>query len=86
VCGSGITVHDLTDPGYAELAHLDLEAKGYWIAFSPDSRWAFVAQSDVGRVAVVDAEAKRVVAHLDAGEGPKRNIVIDRARARRGPE
>jgi len=86
VCGSGVTVHDLTDPGYAELAHLDLEAKGYWITFSPDSRWAFVALSDMGRVAVVDAEARRIVAHLDAGHGPKRNLVIERAPARPGPE
>lgn len=86
VCGSGVTVHDLAEPGFEELAHVPLEHKGYWITFSPDSRFAFVAESDAGRVAVLDAEAKRIVAHLDAGKGPKRNLVIDRARTPRGPE
>jgi len=86
VCGAGVTVHDLARPGFEEIAHIRLEHKGYWITFSPDSRFAFVAQSDAGRVAVLDAEAKRVVAHLDAGAGPKRNLVIDRSRAPRGTE
>lgn len=86
MCGAGVTIHDPTGPGFEELTHVPLEHKGYWITFSPGSRWAFVAQSDAGRVAVLDAETKRVVAHLDAGHGPKRNLMIDRARAPRGPE
>jgi len=67
VCGAGVTVHDPGEPGFEELAHVLLEYSGYWITFSPDSRFAFVA-------------------HLDAGDGPKRNLVIDRARVPRGPE
>lgn len=86
VCGSGVTVHDLDHPGHPERARIDLVDKGYWITFSPDGRQAFVAQSDAGRVAVVDAGTKRVVAHLDAGKGPKRNLVINPQRAPSGSE
>jgi len=76
-CGAGLTVHDITAPPYPERSHVALESKAYWLTFSPDGRWAFVALSGAGRVAVVDARARQVVEHLEAGRGPKRNLVID---------
>ena len=56
---------------------IPLESKAYWLTFSPDSRWALVALSRAGRVAVVDTTSRRVTAHLAAGDGPKRNLVIE---------
>jgi hypothetical protein len=78
-CGAGVTVHDVTQPGYPELGRILLPSKAYWLTFSPDGRWALVALSDAGRVAVVDVAARRVAAQLDAGAAPKRNLVIDAA-------
>lgn len=79
VCGAGISVHDMTSGAYEQRAFVELEAKGYWITFSLDGGLAFVAQSGAGQVAVVDTSSKRVIAHLAAGQGPKRNLVVDPA-------
>jgi len=82
-CGAGLTVHDIAAPSHPEVAHVALDAKAYWLTFSPDGRWAFAALSGVGRVAVVDAGGHRVVDHLEAGRRPKRNLVIDAGPDRR---
>jgi len=76
-CGASLTIHDISDPGYPELARIALDSKAYWLTFSPDGNEALVALSGADRVAVVDAASRRVVAHLPAGAGPKRNLVID---------
>jgi hypothetical protein len=77
VCGAGVAVHDIASPAYEQRAHVELETKGYWITFALDGGLAFIAQSDAGRVAVVDAVTKRVVADLAVGRGPKRNLVVN---------
>ena len=77
VCGGGVTVHDLTRPSYPEIFRIALKNKGYWLTFSPDSRWSFVALAGVGEVAVIDVNKLEVVAHFPVGKGPKRNLVID---------
>ena len=76
VCGNGVTVHDLTRHSYPEVTRLTLKKNGYWLTFSPDSLWAFVALAGIGEVAVIDVQNLEVVAHIQAGKGPKRNLVI----------
>jgi DNA-binding beta-propeller fold protein YncE len=76
-CGATVTIHDITRPSYPELARVALESKAYWLTFSPGGRWALVALSEAGEVAVVDTESRRVVAQLRAGAAPKRNLVIE---------
>lgn len=76
-CGASVTIHDVTNPSYRELDRVSLGSKAYWITFSPDNRWAFVALSRAGRVAVVETASRRVTAHLAAGAGPKRSLVIE---------
>jgi len=76
-CGASVTIHDITDPTYPELARIPLASKAYWLTFSPDGRWALVALSGADQVAVVDAESRDVVAQLSTGAGPKRNLVIE---------
>jgi YVTN family beta-propeller protein len=76
-CGASVTIHDIADSSYPELARITLESKAYWLTFSPDGRWALIALSEVNEVAVVDTQTRRVVARLPAGASPKRNLVID---------
>lgn len=76
VCAENLAVHSLAGPDFPEKDLIGLEGKGYWLTFSPDGRYAFVALSGQDRVAVVDAASKRIVRHLPAGSAPKRNIVI----------
>jgi YVTN family beta-propeller protein len=83
-CGASVTIHEIADPTYPELARVPLASKAYWLTFSPDGRWALVALSGADRVAVVDAVSREVVAELPAGAGPKRNLVVDLDPARAG--
>lgn len=76
-CGASVTIHEIEGSAYAELARIDLASKAYWLAFSPDSRWALAALAQTDQVAVVDTASRRVVAHLPAGAGPKRSLVIE---------
>jgi YVTN family beta-propeller protein len=45
-----------------------------WVTFSPDSRFAYVANGHSNDVSVVDVAARTEVARLPVGEAPKRNI------------
>ncbi len=77
VCAEHVTIHALRPPDFPERHTLELTGKGYWLTFSADSRYAFVALTGLKQVAVVDTETKAVVRHLDAGKAPKRNLVIN---------
>lgn len=73
-CAGNLAIHGL-EPKFDELALLSLPGKGYWLTFSPDAGYAFIALSDQDRVVVMDAEKKQVVANLAVGRSPKRNLV-----------
>lgn len=45
-----------------------------WVTFSPDSKFAYVANGDSNDVSVVDVAALQEVVRLAVGEAPKRNI------------
>ena len=55
---------------------MPLAGKGYWVTFTPDSKYAFVALASQNKVAVVDAQGRSIVAYLQVGTTPKRNLVI----------
>ena len=74
-CGRHLNIHSLTPP-FKQTHTVRLSGTGYWLAFTPDSRHAFIALKDKNRVAVIDATLKTVIHHYDAGEKPKRNVVI----------
>ena len=76
VCADHVTVHELADPDFREITAIRLPAKGYWITFEADLRYAFVALSETGRVAMIDTHTKRLVTLLVAGNQPKRNLVL----------
>jgi len=47
-----------------------------WIAFTPDSKRAFVANAVSNTVSVIDMESYAEVTQIPVGRGPKRNGII----------
>jgi YVTN family beta-propeller protein len=76
VCGRHLTIHGLTAPDFPKLTSINLPAKGYWLAFAPDSRQAFIALSEADEVAVIDTATRAIIDLIGVGTAPKRNLVI----------
>jgi YVTN family beta-propeller protein len=47
-----------------------------WIAFSPDGRYLAVSNSDSDDCSIIDTRARREVARVKVGKGPKRLVVV----------
>ncbi len=45
-----------------------------WVTFTPDSRFAYIANGNSNDVSVIDVTAMKEVARIPVGEAPKRNI------------
>ncbi|MDH3584118.1 MAG: hypothetical protein OER86_07875 [Phycisphaerae bacterium] len=71
-----VHVHDLTRPDFPEIHTIAMIGRVYWLCFTPDSRYAYVAVRSEKRVAVVDTKTKKVIRHIDVGNTPKRNLVL----------
>ncbi|MDA2928128.1 hypothetical protein MYX78_13035 [Acidobacteria bacterium AH-259-G07] len=71
-----VHVHDLTKPDYPEITAIPMTGRVYWLTFSPDSKYAYVAVRSQNKVCVVDAQTKKVITHIGVGDTPKRNLVI----------
>lgn len=78
VCADFLAMHRFKPPGFPQAEVVELPGKGYWLTFSPDGRFAFIALSDRGQVAVVETNSRTVTRLLSAGNAPKRNLVLDR--------
>lgn len=76
-CADHLTVHGAERP-FAERATVKLPGKGYWLTFSPDGRYGFIALSELDSVVVMDAVTKQIVSSLSTGKSPKRNLVLER--------
>jgi DNA-binding beta-propeller fold protein YncE len=83
LCARYLTVHHFQPPLFEEVSAIELDGKGYWLTFSPDSRYAFIALADRNQVAVLRTEDKQVIRRLEVGKAPKRNLVIS-SRGHRG--
>ena len=77
-----VHVHDITNDDYPEITSIPMIGRVYWLCFSPDSKRAYVAVRTERQVAVVDTETKKVIAHIDVGNTPKRNLVIELSEAK----
>jgi DNA-binding beta-propeller fold protein YncE len=71
-----VHVHDMTRPDYPQTAAIPMAGRVYWLCFSPDSKYAYIAVRSERKVCVVDARTKEVLAHIEVGNTPKRNLVI----------
>jgi DNA-binding beta-propeller fold protein YncE len=78
-CAEYLTIHRFEAPAFPEQTVVELPGRGYWLTFSPDSRYGFIALGDRDQVAVVHAADKQVVRYLDVGRTPKRNLVLEYA-------
>ena len=71
-----VHIHDATKPDYPEIGMVPMPGRIYWLSFTPDSKYAYVAVRSTRQMAVVDTQTKKVIAHLPVGNVPKRNLVI----------
>ena len=75
-CGNWITIHSLVKQNYPEIAIIPLQGVPYWITFSPDGKYSFVALKNANTVAMIDTNTKRIISHIKVGEAPKRNLAF----------
>ncbi len=61
-------------PGLEYLGEVKVGSHPDWVTFTPDSRFAYVANGDSNDVSVIDVAARTEVVRLPVGEAPKRNI------------
>lgn len=73
-----VHIHDIQKTDYPEITSVPMIGRVYWLCFSPDSKYAFVAVRSERKVCVVDAETKQVLTHIAVGDTPKRNLVLTR--------
>ena len=71
-----VHVHDITQEGFPEITQIPMIGRVYWLCFSPDSRYCYVAVRSEKKVCVVDCMTKKVLTHIEVGNTPKRNLVI----------
>lgn len=77
--GGQIAVYERESGEYELLSHLQMPGEVphvYWVNFSPDSRYAYVALLQEKKMAVIDTETKEIVTLLETGDGPKRMMHI----------
>ena len=61
-------------PSLEYLGEVQVGSHPDWVTFSPDSRFAYVANGDSNDVSIIDVQNLREVKRLPVGEAPKRNI------------
>jgi hypothetical protein len=76
ICGRFASIHALDSIEFNEISSIELPGRGYWLTFSPDGRFVFIALSERSEVAMFDTETRNLVRLLPAGRKPKRNLVI----------
>ena len=70
-CGASVTLHDMTEPLHAELARIPLDARAYWLTFSPDGRFALVTNSLSDTVSKINTDTFLVVASIPVPQVPQ---------------
>jgi YVTN family beta-propeller protein len=63
-------------PGLELLATVPVGTDPDWITFTPDGRFAYVANAATNNVTAIDMHTYQPVATIPVGEGPKRNTVV----------
>ncbi len=71
-----VHVNDITRPDYPEITSIQMIGRVYWLCFSPDGKYAYIAARSERKVCVVDTHTKKIVTHVDVGNVPKRNLVL----------
>lgn len=67
-------------PDLKLLGSVDLGGRPDWVAFTPDSRFAYISTENRDVTVVVDVAARKEVTKIKVGRAPKRVITINAAR------
>jgi DNA-binding beta-propeller fold protein YncE len=79
MAGGQVAVYERDSGEYRNTAVIQMPGANpdiYWVNFSPDSRYAYVALLRESKMAVVDTATKQIVTLLETGPGPKRMVHI----------
>jgi DNA-binding beta-propeller fold protein YncE len=71
-----VHVHDITKDGFPEITRIPMIGRIYWLCFTPDSRYCYVAVRSEKKVCVVDCRTKKILTHIGVGNTPKRSLVL----------
>jgi YVTN family beta-propeller protein len=69
-------VFDLGTEPPKQIATIVMNGGGYWMCFSPDGKYCYISERIGDSVAVIDTASKKVVARVEVGKAPKRNLVV----------
>lgn len=78
-CGRTLNIHK-SNAEFDFVKQLELEGNGYWLTFTANGNYAFVALKDINQTAMIDGKTKKVITHFKVGQAPKRNIVVTPAK------
>jgi YVTN family beta-propeller protein len=71
-----VHVYDITGEKPKQIATIPMGGNIYWLTFSPDGKYCYVAVRSKNEAAVVDTKTKQIVARIPAGLEPKRLLVV----------
>jgi YVTN family beta-propeller protein len=71
-----VHVYDVTGDRPTQIATIPIGSSVYWLTFTPDGKRCFVSALGSGEVVAVDTAAKKIIARMPVGRGPKRLIVV----------
>jgi YVTN family beta-propeller protein len=70
----GVYVYDIATKKFSK--EISTGTCPYWIAFSPDGRYATVSNSGSNSTSIIDTKTQQVAATVKVGEGPKRLLAM----------
>ncbi|MBI4485649.1 MAG: beta-propeller fold lactonase family protein [Acidobacteria bacterium] len=69
---NAVHAYALPDLKYLGAVYVDVDP--FWMTFTPDSRFVYVANDAAASVSVIDTQAMKEIARIPVGQVPKRNI------------
>lgn len=67
-------VHAYALPDLKYLGAVHVAVDPFWMTFTPDSRFVYVANDASASVSAIDTQSMKEVARIPVGQVPKRNI------------
>lgn len=67
-----VHIHDITGDDFPEIARVPMIGRVYWLCFTPDSKYTYVAVRSEKKVCVIDTESKKIVTHIEVGRSATR--------------
>ncbi|MBI3411858.1 MAG: hypothetical protein HY040_26295 [Planctomycetes bacterium] len=71
-----VQIFDLSGETPKQSGKIAMGGRVYWLTFSPDGKLAYISVRSKSQIAVVDTKTRQIVASIQAGQEPKRLIVV----------